>query len=160
MKKTFLAIFVSVLMTTLVMASFDPDETVWSVRGDFDESDIDDFPFDENDIESAWGKFSAYVNLRESDQSQGYARVTGTDEDNMCFSFAVNWHWRGRNYEITSISDTSATTTINALARVVYNGEVTYGVPITVKVFKNSLKADVVGPDFDFDGIPIEHVYR
>ena len=159
MKKALVTIIMAVIMTTVVFAHFDPDATRWSVRGEVDESHVVELPT-ETHVDVTRGQVSAYMNLQRGFQSQGELFIEGTDEyvSSDKVRFSVNWNWKG-DYDAELVLDNASHTIIDAWARVIYNRHVEYWVPITVTVDKIHHNLDLVGPDFEFEDIPITNVY-
>jgi hypothetical protein len=159
MKKTISILSITIVAAILLMTTFAIANgvTKWSLRGMFDESNIVSLPTGTAD--TVWGNLNSYANIGVHNQSQGYVYAQGNKTNGDWFRLSVNWKHRGNNYEITSYTDSPTTTIIDAKARVIYNGVITYMVPITVTYDKVTMEVDVVGPNFDFQNIPVVDKY-
>ena len=148
---TFSIILSIILIPTLVIATMDMSNTMWSLRGNVDESNIDNLKG--IDIDRAWGSFSANLNLRWNHHSQGELAIQGYTNGEK-FRFSLNWD-DGGNYDIHFIDDNNERTIIDGHARVIFNRQVEYWVPIVVTFHKITGLVDIVGQDFEFDNIPV-----
>lgn len=149
MKKKVLVFVIGLMLCALpALALINANASKWSVRGNFDESNVNVFPVD---INYAKGKVNAYMTMQRGFQTQGGVTVQAREDNGDRYRLSVRWN--SRSYGATLQQDTNAVTKINAKARVIYNGEMQYDVPVKIVYKKNTGKMDIIASDFRFTGI-------
>lgn len=123
----------------------------WSVRGDLDENNV--YAYFGNTFSSASGSVNAHFTQSDDGNSgAGSLTIQGKLANNQRERFSVNWASTGNNYGFNYVINDDYHTTIQANARTIKNGIVTYGVPTTIIYYKTINKVGVYGPGFSFFG--------
>ena len=106
----------------------------WSLRGDIDASSVNNFYG--NEVSWARGDINAHY-TDEKGGFSGYARATLKMSDGSRETVSVNWKSNGNNYGGIVLIDNQHQTVLLTDARIIRNGQISYGNQVFVMYFKD-----------------------